>query len=165
MDSRDQDKSRLLQLGRQFCLAGTNPITAFMCLDHVFSIAPQISGKSVPELAAMLLTLFDYARLLKDILRIFDSQKDLSFQRLLGIQVQYNNVFLIPTRTRLYGQLKGYKISPQSSSDDRTFISGQELSKLVTKSLRDRLPDTLLRSGPFTQAEKWPLSMVLLFLR
>jgi len=158
------DLSRLLQLGRNFCLERTNPAAAILCLDHVFSVSHQATSLTGKQATSNLPAFFNYARLLKKMALSPDASKDLAIQKLLGIQPSSNGGFLIPTRTELHTLLKGSQIRLQVT-DKGMVVPGQKLPEAIKVSLRERLGRTLSLVGVVERIKDWPLSANVLFIR
>jgi hypothetical protein len=160
------DLSRLLQLGRKFCLERTNHVAAVLCLDHVFGISHQATSLSGQHATTNLPAFFDYVRLLKKVAFDLDPSKDVAVQKLLGIQLLSRNDFLIPRQTELYSLLKSSPSPIQlRESDEGLAVPKRELSEVVKGSLCERLRRTLSPIGTVNTMKGWPLSTTLPFIR
>jgi hypothetical protein len=160
------DLSRLLELGRKFCLGRTNYTAAVLCLDHVFKISNQATNLSGQLATTNLPSFFDYARLIKKVALDVDPSKDAAVQKLLGIRLLSSNNFLIPGQTELYNLLKSSPSPIQLRETDKGLVlPGRELSKVVKGTLGERLRKTLSHMGTIDMMKGWPLSTTLLFIR
>jgi hypothetical protein len=158
-----RDLPQLLQQGRKF-LECKNTVTATLCLDHVFSVSCPTPNMSSQQALENLPDFFAYVRLLRTVADI-DPVKDLSVQKLLGIQLPSGYLFLIPTETELHDMVNKSRIRPDRATDDGMWVSGQKLFEAAKLALRDRLRQRLSLVGTGQTIRPWPLSASLVFIR
>jgi hypothetical protein len=149
---------QLQQLCQKF-FGRANIIAALLCFDHVFHAISRPAEISSQRAMVDLPILVEYARLL-----ILDPSEAF-VQKLLGIQKQPRNHFLIPTQTTLYKVLKDYQMFPGCSTDEGMRLSGRELLRAARTFFRNRLRYPLSLVVTIKILKDWPLSTSLRFVR
>ena len=98
------DYSTLRTLAKTFIGAG-NDLAALLCLDHVFSSAPELTNLNLIEIQASLSLYLAYIRLLSKFRHDESLAEGSNRQRSFGFQVLGRNSYLVPENTLLHGKL------------------------------------------------------------
>ena len=132
------DHPALRTLAKTFIGTG-NDLAALLCLDHVFSPAPELTDFQLTEIQASLSLYLDYIRLLNKVLRDGLSAGSTN-QRLFGFQVLKIGRWLVPKRTLLHAKLTGQSGSGGQSMDGYK-CGADELRSAITEIIRSRIFD------------------------
>jgi hypothetical protein len=160
------DRSKLLELGRKFCLGGTNIVAPILCFDHAFDASNRAIVLSGEHVADNLLAFFDYARLLNKVARDANLAEEVAIQKLLAIQPFSTNKLFVPVHTKFYSLLKKTQMRLGDIQDpDGMMIPRKSLTRAVTESFHQYLLRTLSQVGTVENTIDWPLATRLLYIR